>query len=235
MKSSAEQIRARFDQDVERFSSLETGHTAIMDSLLMLDILTRAAAAVTPKARSLLDIGCGAGNYSLKMLSLIPNLNVTLVDFSQPMLDRALERLRPATQGSLTPLQADIRDLELPADQFDIILAGAVFHHLRSDAEWQAVFSMCFQTLRAGGSLWIADLVEHDLGEIQSLMMARYGEYLAGFGGESFRDRVFANIEAEDTPRSLITQLDLLRAVGFPKVVVLHKNGPFAAFGAIKG
>ena len=40
--------------------------------------------------------------------------------------------------------------------------------------------------------------------------------------------------EAEDTPRSLTYQLDLLRASGFGAVEVLHKNGPFAAFGAIK-
>lgn len=75
MKATVQQIRARFDQDVERFSNLETGHTAILDSLLMLDLLTLAAAAVTPQAVSLLDIGCGAGNYTLKMLSVIPDLH----------------------------------------------------------------------------------------------------------------------------------------------------------------
>ena len=234
MKSSVDQIRERFDRDVDRFSSLETGHSAIMDSLLMLDLITKSAAAVSPRASSLLDIGCGAGNYSLKMLGVIPDLNVTLVDLSQPMLDRALERIQPATKGKVAAFQADIRDLPLAAEQFDIILAGAVFHHLRADTEWQAVFAKCFQALKPGGSLWIADLVEHAAAPVGVLMRERYGEYLSNLRDEKYRDQVFAYIEGEDTPRSLLYQLDVLRAVGFSDVEVLHKNSCFAAFGGIK-
>jgi tRNA (cmo5U34)-methyltransferase len=234
MKSTVEQIRERFDQDVERFSSLETGHTAIIDSLLMLDTLTRAAAAVTPQAVSLLDIGCGAGNYTLKMLGVIPDLQVTLVDLSQPMLDRALERIRPATRGSVTAFQADIRDLPLPPEQFDMILAGAVFHHLRSDDEWRVVFRKCFLALKPGGAMWIADMIEHETAPVQALMWARYGVYLVNLGGEAYRDQVFAYIDREDTPRSLNYQLEVLRSAGFAEVEILHKNGCFAAFGGIK-
>jgi hypothetical protein len=40
----------------------------IQTTPLVLEIITKAAAAVTPKATDILDIGCGAGNYSLKML-----------------------------------------------------------------------------------------------------------------------------------------------------------------------
>lgn len=62
----------------------------------------------------------------------------------------------------------------------------------------------------------------------------RYGEYLTELGGEDYRDRVFTYIEHEDTPRSLQFQLDALRSAGFHKLDVLHKHGPFAAFGAVK-
>ena len=234
MKSTVEQIRARFDQDVERFSNLETGHTAFVDSLLMLNLMTEAAAAVTPHASALLDIGCGAGNYSLKMLGALPNLNITLTDLSQPMLDRARERVASVTRGAVTTIQSDIRDLELGAEQFDIILAVAVFHHLRTDEEWYAVFEKCLIALKPGGALWIADMVKHDIASIQALMWTRYGEYLVNLRGEAYRDQVYAYIEDEDTPRSLGYQLDILRAVGFPQVEVLHKNGCFAAFGGIK-
>jgi len=46
---------------------------------------------------------------------------------------------------------------------------------------------------------------------------------------------VFAYVEQEDTPRPLLFQLDLLRAVGIAQVDVLHKNVCFAAFGGVKG
>jgi len=233
-KSTVEEIRQRFDADVERFANLETGQSATVDAPLAMDLIVRAAAAVTPAAMHVLDIGCGAGNYTLKLLELLPELNVTLVDLSRPMLDRALQRISEATTANVTTIQADIRKLRLGEDRFDIILAAAVFHHLRTDAEWQAVFAKCYAALRPGGSLWISDLIEHSTPAVQAIMWQRYGAYLAGLKDEAYRDHVFAYIAKEDTPRPLPYQIDLLRSVGFSAVEVLHKNGCFAAFGALK-
>ena len=66
------------------------------------------------------------------------------------------------------------------------------------------------------------------------MMWQRYGEYLAAFKGDAYREQVFAYIAQEDTPRSLLFQIDLLRQVGFQDVELLHKNSCFAAFGARK-
>ena len=82
------EIRERFDKDVERFSNLETGQSATIDSPLCMGLIAQAAAALTPGAKDLLDVGCGAGNYTLRMLDELPGLNVTLMDLSQPMLER---------------------------------------------------------------------------------------------------------------------------------------------------
>ena len=76
-------------------------------------------------------------------------------------------------------------------------------------AEHIAKFHAC---LRPGGTLWIADLVDHlRLPPVQELMWRRYGDYLAALDGPEYRDRVLAYVEREDTPRSLGFQLDLLR------------------------
>jgi tRNA (cmo5U34)-methyltransferase len=233
-KSTVAEIRQRFDNDVERFSNLETGQSATIDAPLVLDLITRAAAATTPGATHALDIGCGAGNYSLKLLQTLPGLDMTLVDLSRPMLDRAAARVGAAGAARVTARQADIRDLDLPAGGLDIILAAAVFHHLREEAEWRAVFAKCYTALRPGGSLWISDLVEHSTPAVQNLMWERYGEYLTRLKDRAYRDTVFAYVAREDTPRPLMFQLDLLRSAGFNRVELLHKNSCFAAFGAIK-
>ena len=100
MKSSVEEIRQRFDADVERFSNLQTGQSATVDAPLAMTLVAKAAATTTPSARHVLDIGCGAGNYTLKLLELLPNLDVTLIDLSRPMLDRAAERVREVSSGT---------------------------------------------------------------------------------------------------------------------------------------
>lgn len=234
MKSTVEQIRQRFDHDVDRFSNLETGQSATIDAPLVLDLITAVAAVTNPQATRVLDIGCGAGNYTLKLLQRLPDLNVTLIDLSKPMLDRSLQRLGPLTRGNIAALQGDIRSLALEPDSFDIMLAAAVFHHLRTDEEWQAVFTKCYVALKPGGSLWISDLIVHDDPAVQQLMWQRYGEYLTQLKDEAYRDQVFGYIEQEDTPRPLLYQLHLLKQVGFRSVEVLHKNAMFAAFGGIK-
>jgi tRNA (cmo5U34)-methyltransferase len=234
MKSTVDQIRERFDTDVQRFSNLETAQLSTVDAPLVLELITKAAAAVNPQATDLLDIGCGAGNYTLKLLRELPDLNVTLVDLSQPMLERASQRIRPATKGRVTAVQADIRHFSMRELQFDIIFAAAVFHHLRTDDEWKDVFANCYAALKPNGSLWISDLIEHSTPAVQTVMWQRYGDYLAQAKNAQYRDEVFAGIEKEDTPRPLLFQIDLLRQAGFRTVEILHKNSCFAAFGAIK-
>ena len=234
MKSTVNEIKERFDNEVERFSNLENGQVATMDAQISLELLTSAAKVIKPNALNILDIGCGAGNYTLKMLSKIPNLNCTLIDLSQNMLDKAQERVSEITTGKVETIQGDIRDIELPKNHFDIILAGAVLHHLREDSDWEFVFKKLHESLTASGCLLISDLLIQDHEGINQLIWGRYGDYLTQHGGEEYKRKVFDYIEKEDTPRSMVYQLDLMKKVGFSSVEVLHKNACFGAFGGIK-
>ncbi len=232
-KSTPEEIRSRFDKDVERFSNLETGQSAVVDAPLMLDLIARAATRSTPHAARLLDVGCGAGNLSLKLRELAPRLEVTLIDLSLPMLTRAVERLGISNNAGRA-IQGDIRELALVQESFDIVVAAAVFHHLRGEEEWRAVFAKVFQSLRPGGSFWISDLIVHSTAAVQELMWGRYAEYLTALKGADYQRHVFSYVEYEDSPRPLLFQIDLLREAGFREVEILHKNSCFAAFGGLK-
>lgn len=234
MKSTVDEIRARFDLDVERFSNLETGQSATIDAPLALQLIAEAAWAATPHAKRLLDVGCGAGNFSLRLIKERVVREITLVDLSGRMLDRACVRIEQSSGFKPHVIQGDVREVGFETASYDVILAGAVLHHLRTDEEWQAVFSKLYDSLSPGGSLWIFDLVTSPNPAIEALFQRRHGEYLSDLKDARYRDQVFAYIEKEDTPRPLSYQLDLLLRVGFDEVEILHKNGPFAAFGALK-
>lgn len=233
-KSTVEEIKQRFDNDVERFSDLETGQLSTIDAKISLELITEAAKRIVPNAVNLLDIGCGAGNYTVMMLSKIPNLNCTLVDLSLPMLQKANERVVQHTTKKVEILQSDIREVQLTENHYDIILAGAVLHHLREDKDWEMTFEKLFKLLRPGGCLMISDLITQDTEILNDYTWQRYGDYLETLGGKEYRQKVLDYVAFEDSPRSMNYQLDLMKQVGFSKVEILHKNMCFGAFGGIK-
>ena len=233
-KSTIKEIKERFNNDVERFSNLETGQQAIIDAPLMMDLLAQAAARTTPHAKRLLDIGCGAGNNTIKTVRILNGLDCDLIDLSMPMLEKARERISKEKSGKIRLLQGDVREIELGTDRYDIVLAAAVLHHLREEADWKFVFEKIYDAIRLNGSFWISDMVFHDLPAVQELMWKRYGQYLESIGGRDYRRRVFDYIDKEDSPRSLTYQLVIMKKVGFEKIEVLHKSSCFAAFGGVK-
>ena len=233
-KSSIKEIKERFDDDVERFSDLETAQQTIIDAALMMDLLANAAAATTPHAKRLLDIGCGAGNNTIKTLRRLNGLDCDLVDLSLPMLERASERILKEKSGEICLFQGDIREIELGRDKYDIVLAASVLHHLRDESDWRFVFKKIFDAVSPNGGFWISDMISHDIPVINALMWEKYGRFLETLGGREYKAKVFDYIDKEDSPRSLTYQLKLMKEVGFEKVEVLHKSSCFAAFGGIK-
>jgi tRNA (cmo5U34)-methyltransferase len=233
-KSTVQEIRERFDKDVERFSNLDTGQVSTIDAAFSMELLTESAFRLAPDAENLLDIGCGAGNYTLKMLSKNKNLHCTLVDLSKPMLDKARERITDITTRPPITIQADIREAALKENNFDIILAGAVLHHLRDDADWEKTFQKLYGILRPGGCLMISDLITQENEVLNQFTWEKYGDYLENYGGKEYRLKVLEYVVREDSPRSLNFQLDLMKRIGFREVEILHKNLCFGVFAGIK-
>ena len=99
------------------------------------------------------------------------------------MLAKAEERIKPVIQKPLKLIQSDIRTAALESDYYDVILAGAVLHHLREEADWEHVFTKLYKALRPGGCLIISDLVEHDSDILNAYIRELYIAYLERMGG----------------------------------------------------
>src|SRR6266508_1985876 len=95
-------------------------------------------------ASSVLEVGCGTGNY-LVALDEVIGCDCWGVDPSEAMLVEARKR---STKAKLFCVRAE--HMGLPADQFDLVFAVDVVHHIvdRSQA-----FRECRRVLRAGGRL----------------------------------------------------------------------------------
>ena len=233
-KSTVEEIKEKFDRLAEDYSNLDKGQSTAIDSPLCMELITQAASSINPDATHVLDIGCGGGNYMVKLLKKLNNPDVTLIDLSENMLNRAELRCKAETKGSIKKIQGDIRNIELPRDEFDIITAATVLHRLRYTDEWEAVFASIYDALKPGGSFWINDAIVHEHPAIDALMYKGWKKKMIETGGIEFREKNMAHYHKEDTPRTLEYQLELMKKVGFHKTYILHKHFTFAAFGGIK-
>lgn len=123
---------------------------------LLRDMLRGAPFA--PDARlKVLDVGAGYGAVTEELLALYPAAEVTLQDYSEPMLGEARRRLA-AQAGQLRYVVCDLTDAAWPArvgGPFDLAVSAIVLHNLRNDAQIFACYGAIRGLLKPGG--WFLD------------------------------------------------------------------------------
>ena len=109
-----------------------------------------------------LELGCGTGRLLLHLAST--DLPVTGVDISPALLAIARRKMALVPQGQqVTLLEADLRELDLPARDFAFVFCTSnTLMHLADPAEQLAVLMRAAEHLRPGGLLLI-DLFQPDI------------------------------------------------------------------------
>jgi ubiquinone/menaquinone biosynthesis C-methylase UbiE len=111
------------------------------------------AAVIVPHLRPgmrLVDFGCGAGSLTCDFAAVVEPGDVVGFDMSEPAISRARTL---AEQSGLSNVQfsvANIYDLELPAESFDVAHFCGVLMYLK---EPDRALRLAFQSLKSGGML----------------------------------------------------------------------------------
>jgi tRNA (cmo5U34)-methyltransferase len=203
-------------------------------------LMTRGGRQVT----RFCDLGAGDGGFAELVMDTFPGSTGVLVDFSEPMLAAAQQRLA----GREDRWQIVRGDLSTPAwrdglpsgDPYDAIVSRLAIHHL-PDERKRALYREAFELLTPGGLFinW-----EHiDTGGLAE-----------GLFDEFFRERMieaeherecprtdeevvrsYDDATDEDILRDSETQCDWLRKIGFERVDTYFKLPGLAVFGGAKG
>jgi demethylmenaquinone methyltransferase/2-methoxy-6-polyprenyl-1,4-benzoquinol methylase len=112
--------------------------------------VARMIAALTPQPATMLDLATGSGDLALEIGKALPQLQMTGVDFCEPMLDLARQRKIP----HLALQVADALDLPFADASYDVVTAG---FGLRNMASWPEALCSMSRVLRPGGHLVILD------------------------------------------------------------------------------
>ncbi len=206
------------------------------------DLIRRLFTRHAHPVRRFLDVGAGDGAMAELLLSVQPEAEAVLVDYSQPMLARAHERLERSHSRWQT-ISGDLRDpswrAHLPGGDYDAVVSAFAIHHLPS-ARKRSLFAELFQLLSPGAMFVNMDVVTVDgplrgVFDEQMVVNAIAAEHRHG------GDRSDADIEREllcdeddDQPDGIAEQLQWLSDAGFQHPEVHFKWAEAAVFGAVK-
>ncbi len=207
------------------------------------DIVTRLLERHGRTISRFLDLGCGDGALTQLVLDAHPSAEVVMVDFSEPMLKRAGERLR-RLRVNATLWPADLNDPswseQLPDGRYDAIVSGLAIHHLPGERK-RSLFAELFQLLEPGGVFVNLDYVLVE-GPLQGLFDERKMEALradrgtggTGEAGGAGAEEVFIDEDDDDRPDLAETQIAWLREAGFEQAEVQFKWAEAAVMAGFK-
>lgn len=228
----------------EVFASTADFDTGIRLLLPHYEEMLSAIARCLPTATTrVLELGCGTGELSLKVLQQCPSAELIAVDYSPRMLSYAQAKLQAEEYAErVTWVEADFGDwaeegVEVLQDiKFDACVSSLAIHHL-SDATKLRLFQRIHQSLKPDGRFWNADPVLPESSVLADVYQ-RVGEEWAVQRGTTLA-KVRAKMGSRDSHghsshdhlATLTAHLHMLTQAGFHNLDVPWKYYGWAVFG----
>jgi trans-aconitate methyltransferase len=179
----------------------------------------------------ILELGCGTGELTRKVLDRFPQAYVVAVDYSARMLSEAQRKLK--RYGNRLDLKrGDFAKVKFPED-LDVVISTLAIHHL-TDPQKLELFKKIFQHLRCES--WFANgdvtLFESNRHALLPLQIREEEAVSQGYKLNVLDEETASG--SGDFPSPLKTQLNLLEIAGFQKIDVIWKYYQFAVYGGFK-
>ncbi len=148
--------------------------------------------AVTPSPQNILEIGCGTGTNLLALAKTFPNAQLTGLDLSEDMLQRASKRV--ATLQPQVTLKHQLYDAPLSEGAYDVVLFSYCLTMINPG--WEAVLQHVQRDLAPNGVIAVVDFHDTPFGFFRRWMGVNH----VAFNGHLFPalQAQFGGIQAEE-------------------------------------
>ena len=211
-QSAARAVEQMFSSIAPRYDLLNHVLSCNVDRLWWRRAAGSFAAILSRPDARVLDLCCGTGDmaFALQRQTKKPGALILGVDFSHPMLQRAV---RKSAGTSLCWIEADALSLPFPGAQFDLVTSAFGFRNL---ADYDAGLREIYRVLCPGGECGILDFGEPGglIGKLYKVyfkrILPRIGTMISGVHGPYAY--LPASVERFPGPAQM---LERMRAAGF--------------------
>jgi trans-aconitate 2-methyltransferase len=206
----------------------------------MLEVISRCLPSTSLR---ILELGCGTGELSLKILKRFPNAQVIALDYSPRMLQFAQDKITASGyQKRWVGTQADFGDwannpekLDI-GSEFDACVSSLAIHHLQDEMKLK-LFSRIAASLTQDGCFWNGDPILPESSALAEVYQAAREEWSVEQGTNltEIRAKLGASstqgYSSQDQLASLDARLQMLSKAGFKTVAVPWKYYGLAVLG----
>ncbi|MCT7950866.1 class I SAM-dependent methyltransferase [Ancylothrix sp. C2] len=197
----------------------------------------------SPQVTNFLDLGCGDGILGRSILSQYPDSQGVFLDFSQPMLEAAKNKIGEKASQATFILQdfgetAWLQSVQKKAP-FDVIVSGFAIHHYPDETK-QKIYQQIFELLKPGGIFLNLEHVASATAWVEKISDETFIDSLYAFhqtqGNKKSRDELAKEYyhrpdKAANILSSVEIQCHWLRNLGFRDVDCFLKVFEIALFG----
>lgn len=166
--------------------------------------------------KTILELGCGTGNLTVKLAEKYSAAHFHLADFSAGMIAECQKRLGPAAK--ITPHIQDFRALSFPENSLDLVASTISLHHL-TDPEKPSLFKNIASWLRPGGVFVFSDQFAGKTKEIYARHLAHWRTAAQKLGATEAEWTAWMDHQsAHDHHSPIADQMQWLAEVGFVEI-----------------
>jgi tRNA (cmo5U34)-methyltransferase len=191
----------------------------------VVDVLDRVQGSVV----RVLDLGAGTGLLSDAILQAMPDVQIELLDASEPMLRHARERLGDRAAAF------HVADMEgaLPDGPWDAVVSALAIHHLEHPAQ-RELFAAVHERLRPGGAFVNAEQVTTAVPELVPGYMEVWRRESLALGASHAELHETHERMGHDRCADVQSLLAWLSEAGFPHVDCVYKTWQLAVVTGFK-
>jgi tRNA (cmo5U34)-methyltransferase len=225
-----DKIKQHFEEEAREFDRIIV--SLIPEYPQMVEALVSAIPFDPFASLRVIDLGCGTGTVSVRVLEAFTNAQVTCIDLAENMI--AMARAKLVRYPLVRYVVGDFKTFDFN-EEYDVVVSSLALHHLVTNEDKRHFYRRIYNALSSGGIFYNADVVLGSSNFLQDVYMEHWRNFMShNVSKDEIENKWIPKYQSEDRPAKLMDQLDWMKEIGFADVDVVWKYYNFAVYGGVR-